>query len=671
VSDNARNLSRRVDRFMQLPRRSTETWQGGVLGLPLFAAAPGSGEPVRQWAIAWANLATGDVSLSSATPAEALDRDRVLDAFLDLGLRNRKAREGRPARIEVRDASLGAFVKDALRDPDLEVVVLRALPRIDQEIDDIVRSEHDGPPPPGALDAAGVDLARMRAFAEAARLLYGRAPWNDLGHDDLVVVEAPAAPEGMACFVVMDEDPDVGLEFFASVEQFEAEQGEHEGADSADARPGDGADADADADEGPQWSLDYVRIDQVPVRDVGLWADTDLPVAGSAAYPVVIRPVGPSEFERPDAARLAFVERLLRALAATSEADIDSGRWVRTVDTPDGAVDWRFSIPSLLDEPREGRASRDEEERSAARLSRYLAEGGFDDVDQAAAELERLGASGLAYPEPQTPLERAQDLVYRAGGAPGRRRTQLLREAVALSSDCLDAYVHLGESTRDAASALELFEAGREAAERVVPPDILEGLKGRYWTNPKTRSLLRGLFGRATALHDLGRVDEAAAAFKSLMFLDEEDHAGAGYHLLAILLEEGRDAEALTLLGDYDDDGPEWGYGWTLWAFRNQSRSDASEALRVAQDADPTVARLLAASASTGSDDDVDASGPEHDDVDDEAFDRAVDCAALLESAWASTPGATEWLAAELARQRERRRGNRSRRRPRGGPRRR
>jgi tetratricopeptide (TPR) repeat protein len=669
VPDNARNLSRRVDRFMQLPRRANETWQGGVIGLPLFATDAESGEPVRQWAIAWANLATGDVSLLSATPAEAQDRDRLLEAFLDLGLRDRKAREGRPARLEVREQSLGAFIKDALRDQELDVVVLPTLPRIDREIDAIIRDEHDGPPPPGALDAAGVGLERMRAFADAARLLYGRAPWNDIGLQDLIVVESPAPPEGMACLVVADAEGDLGLDFYSGVEQFEHELEEDEGEIDED------GEKDADAEDEvhehePHWRLDYVRIDELPVLDVALWTDMGLPVAGPEAYPVAVRPTGYREFERPDGRRLAFLEGILRALAATSEADIDSGRWTCAVETTEGPVAYRFSMPSLLDEPAQGKQSRDQEERSAARLSRYFAEGGFEDLDEAVSELDRLGPSATDYPEPQTPLERAQDLVYRSGGAARRRRTQLLRQALALSADCLDAYVQLGEVTRDPEAALELFEAGRAAAARVIPQDVLEGQTRRYWENRQTRSLLRGLFGRAAALQKLGRVDEAMAEFRSLMSLDEDDHAGAGFHLLALLLAEGRDTEVLTLLADFEDDGPEWAYGWTLWTFRNRPRHHAREALRTAQEVNPTVARLLAAEASSA-DEDLDPDRDDDDDVTDEEIDEAVDCATLLAQAWRSTPGALRWLASELGRQREGRRRDRSRRGPRGGHRRR
>jgi tetratricopeptide (TPR) repeat protein len=660
VSEHARNLSLRTGRFMRLPRRSNETWQGGVVGLPFFVADAESEEPIRQMAIAWANLATNDIILSSVTAPEAQDRDRVLDAFLDLGLRNRKAREGRPARLGVQDESLGVFIKDALRDADLEIVVLPDLPRIEEEIEAIVRSEHDGPPPPGALDAPAVTMERMRAFADAARHLHDRAPWDDIGRQDLVVVEAPVAPDGMACFVVADDEDEPGLEFYSSPERFEEEIDDddefEDDEDSDETVDEDQAIRDPDVDF--HWRMDYVRVDELPVFDVGLWADSDLPVAGPRAYPVVIKPLGDREFERPDAARLAYLEGLLRAMAETTEADVDSGRWTRTVETADGALTYRLSIPSLLDEPIQGQPSREEEERSGAILSRFLAEGGFEDLDQAIEELERSGRPKLEYQAPRTQAEKAQDQVYRAQGAPGRRRTQLLREAMALSPDCVDAYVHLGESTTNPAKALELFEAGLAAAERVILPDRLESLKGRYWQDQQTRSCLRGRFGLATTLQKLGRADEAIGQYRALMSLDRQDHAGAGHQLLVLLLEEGRDPEAGALLSEVDDGGPEWAYGSSLWAYRNRPIAEARKALEVALEISPRVARLLVIS-TLDADERAELTSPDEGDAAHAEVEEAFDLAMLWLPAWNATPGAIEWLAAELERSEPRRRRSR------------
>ena len=654
MPDFSKDLARRIRRFMHLARRSHDTWQGAVVPLPLFVRDAETNQLVRQSAIVWVNLATDAVSRSATPAASAGERERVLSAFLDLGLKNRKVREGRPARLDVQDESLGAFIKDALGDAELEVVVLPALQRIAQEVDDVICAELGGPPPPGALDAPDVTEERMRAFADAASRLHGRAPWNDVGPEDLIVVEQPPPPDGMACFAVSDEEGGPCLEFYSSPGQFGA-AADDEGEDPADDDPSLG------------WRLDYGRIDQLPVYDVELWADRGLPVAGPAAYPVLIKPIGFREFRRPEGDRLAFVEGLLRALADTTEDEIDSGTWTHTVDTADGRVTYRLLMPSLLAETDEGRKARDEEDRSAARISRFFTEHMFEDMETALAEVERLGRSVLEYPEPQTPAERAQDLVFRSGGAAGRRRTQLLRQAFAISPDCVDACVQLGEISRDPARSLALFEAALAAGRRVIPADVLAAQKGNYWGHAQTRALLRARFGRATTVKDLGRLEDAAGEFRTLLELDEADHGAAAPYLLALLLETGGDAEASDLLSRFDHEGPEWAYGRALWEFRNRSREDAHEALQLGLTANRRVARLLALAAPDldaypeTEDDDPDDAGMDEDAHDE--VEEAFDCAALLARAWRATPGAIEWLGGELARRQRPRHRRRSRRR--------
>ncbi len=143
----------------------------------------------------------------------------------------------------------------------------------------------------------------------------------------------------MGCFVVTDDDGLAGLEFYWSPEQFDQEAAEEADDDLDGDNPFDGDDPDDDSFDGgdldgddafddgfdddagegddfrPHWRVDYVRIDQLPVSDVELWADEGLPVAGPEAYPVLIRAVGFREHERAEGGRLAYVEGLLRALA--------------------------------------------------------------------------------------------------------------------------------------------------------------------------------------------------------------------------------------------------------------------------------------------------------------------------------------------------------------------
>jgi len=56
-----------------------------------------------------------------------------------------------------------------------------------------------------------------------------------------------------------------------------------------------------------------------------------------------------------------------------------------------------------------------------------------------------------------TPPEQAQDLIYQAVGARGRRRISLARKALELSTDCDDAYVVLAEQAASPEPALDQY----------------------------------------------------------------------------------------------------------------------------------------------------------------------------------------------------------------------
>ena len=664
-TDTSRERALRIDRFMRLPRRSGETWQGGGVLLPFFRFDCDAGDLARQAAIAWANLATDEVLLVSAAAEEARDHERLLDAFLDLGLKNRKVREGRPARVEVSDEALGAFLKHALGDGELDIAVVPALDRIDAEIGRIVEAETGEVQIPGVLDAPGVTLDRLRAFAGAAAACRAREIWHDIASDDLVLVESPAPPDGMAGFVADFGDGSPSIRFYSSREEFdlEEEHANHEGdEDFDDEGEFDGDDEFDDAREPLEegWHVEFVHLQELPVLDVSPWADHGLPVAGADGYPVAVKPEGERGFTRPDATRLAFLEGLLRVLGGTTEAEIDSGRWSRTVDTSDGPVTYQLTLPSLIEEA-SGGSRRAADEQGVAVLSRFLEEGQFETLQDAMEELKRRGIKQPKYVEPTSPEEKAQDLVFSSMGAPGRRRKQLLRQAVSTWPDCFQAYLQLAEIETRSDHALELFHTGRAAAERAIGQERLRELEGRYWDDPATRQYLRLRMGLALTLRNIDRLVAAVTELREMLDFDETDRAGAREYLLSLLLELGRDGEAAHLLERFDDGGSTWRYGAALLAYRQGDRRTATARLLDAYGFNPLaaeflVAELLGPEAATGL-------GPRDSEVTHEAEADAEECLDQQEEAWDATPGAAEWMASELKRARRRGQARRSPRR--------
>jgi tetratricopeptide (TPR) repeat protein len=342
-----------------------------------------------------------------------------------------------------------------------------------------------------------------------------------------------------------------------------------------------------------------------------------------------------------------YLEGLLRALAETTEEEIDRGRWSREILTHDGPAALTLAIPSLLeplDSPpprRPGIPDRRIMERTLMEIERFTAGSEFGNIDEANAAIQErfCGPMDDIPSTATTPLEKAQDLMYRAFEARGRRKVQLARKALELSPDCADAYVVLAEQTGDPETALDLYAQGLAAGERAIGPKVFEEESGHFWGITSTRPYMRARLGLAHTLQDLGRDGEAIEHYQALLRLNPNDNQGVRDLLLPLLLAEGRDADAGALLAQYaDDDSAVWNYCRALWAFRREGDSPGSrQRLRDAVKANRHVPEYL-----IGETEMPYTTPPSY------AFgsvEEAVICTEELMDAWESTPGAMRWLA--------------------------
>lgn len=643
----------RITRFAQLPRHAAEVWQGGLVRLPVWVERGPDGRPYRPWAAIWVSLRTGCVHMKIQPELGGHDPGLALEALLEFGL-NKKLAGYRPACLDVADADLGAYLVGALRDEHLAFTVSSNLSAVKQILAHYGEAAGGAPLPPDALDAPGVTIEQMRAFGDAAKRFFLAAPWRYLSDKDLIHVEAPAMERGLQHFTVLGAAGQVfGVGFFESPEDFEAIHADPDPETFMQARS--------------RWAVWYGPIEEMSFGDADLWEDHGFPVAANHAYPVALRVGGPNAtITRPDARVLAYLEGLLLALAETTEEEIDQGRWSRQVHTADGPTTFTLCIPALLqplDAPRPaqhgGIPDRRTMERVMAEMERFMAQSDFDDLDQANQAMQErfIGPFDEIPSTATTPLERAQDLVYRAFEARGRRRTQLARKALELSADCADAYVILAEQAADPETARDLYAQAVAAGERALGPLTFEEQAGHFWGIVQTRPYMRARFGLARCSEKLGRVDDAIGHYQELLRLNPTDNQGVRDILLPVLLTAGRDGEAGALIEQFDDDiSATWHYGWALWTFRREGDSKtARDRLRAAIRTNRHVPAYLTGKAEWP--------GPLPASYAFGSKEEAVLCAEELGAAWQATPGAEAWLAASTPKTKSPTRGRRPARR--------
>ena len=222
-------------------------------------------------------------------------------------------------------------------------------------------------------------------------------------------------------------------------------------------------------------------------------------------------------------------------------------------------------------------------------MGKLASEGDFQNIDELSAHLQRQMASGeldrMMRAEPETPAERAQELVYRAMDEPSPAKARKLAEqALKLDPDCVDAMVIRAQSRKLSMDAYiaELLAAVK-AGERVLGEERLREDRGHFWGLIETRPYMRARRELAMALAADDKLRDAADEFEGMLELNPNDNQGVRDYLLGIYLALNDLEGAASLFRQYEDDGSAvfaWGRVFLLMLLGK--RAEAAKALEEA-----------------------------------------------------------------------------------------
>ena len=619
-----------IERFKRLPVQPG-IWQGGIFRMPAWVTGEAE-KPFRPLIAMWVN--PGDPRVSQPSTVENEDPHQVaLDNLIDFALElGRKAH--RPFAVEVKDQKLAAFLEQRLQGAGTRVDCVPDLPLMQRMLDELAESMAKGKEPPGMLTGDNVEIEQIKRFTESASSFYQARLWEELSDVDLVEILEPLPPPGMRYVSVLGHGGQTfGLGFFDSLKEYEKM--------CRAAAPG------RFSAKNGTWSLTFGDITDLPFADADLWEDHGLPLAGPQAYPCPFWFGPKKQTRRPHAHELTFLEGLLLALAESTSEDMDAGRWSRSVSAGAMETEYRLALVNEVAEPANAlgfpgnpHRFRRTMEQDMANLQRVMDEHDFESIEDANAFIqENLNKEQSLKAAPRTPLEQAQELMYDAWEASGRRSRIIARKALEICGDCADAYVLLAEDTSDPAKACELYRKGVEAGERALGADIFTEGMGRFWGILETRPYMRARAGLAQVLWQLGRQAEAVGHYEELLRLNSVDNQGIRYLLAACLLELGDNEKLGKLLDANADDGTaQWTYLRALWCYRREG--DTAKARKLAKEALKSNRHLpdllfgkrrlperIPQSFHLG-----------HED-------EAICCASEMRSGWKATPGALDWLA--------------------------
>jgi tetratricopeptide (TPR) repeat protein len=622
-----------AERLRRLPQHPGEIWQGGITRLPLWVRADEDGlpDPVRSWAAGWVSLQTRAVLLSEGYTEPTGQSEALLDALVDLAY-DKKQAGYRPGIVQVCDPAVAEFLRSRLQGSDITVELIAKSFILERSLTDAAEASRPYYPMPcGPMDAEGVTVEMMRAYAAAAAELYRARPWELLDNDDLIVLESPVPDPVLKHVCVLGARGEfTGLCFHESPETVQR------------CAPNQGTQWMM---PGRHWHLRFDPITGISLGDVDLWERFDLPVAGPNAYPFAVCYETKGPYRRPGPMELAFLEGFMRALAQSTEQEFDSGRWTKRVDTFDNPMEFVFTLPDVLapEKPRDSTlplASPLVMDRVSAQIDRMLEGKDFQTREEYEAFMQAnvLGRKIEDF-APETSLERAQDIVFRAYSVKGRRQIHMARQALQVDPDCADAYILLAERTPLPNRQLEYFTQALQAAERTLRPEIFEKEAGQFWQVVETRPYVRAKFRLAECLIKMSRLQEAAEHLRELLRLNPDDILGGRFWFWPCLLRLGRDAEVEKLLkqSKKDKGSCTWDYTRALLTFRQKGDVPlAKRHLNQAIKNNSICAEYL-----------MNGKGfpkPTSDGRDLFYDDEGYFCADVLAAAWHETAGAAEWL---------------------------
>lgn len=243
------------------------------------------------------------------------------------------------------------------------------------------------------------------------------------------------------------------------------------------------------------------------------------------------------------------------------------------------------------------------------------------------------------------PIQAAQNIMYDAWEAPGRRqRIALAKKALQVSLLCADAYSLLAqEEAKSAVDAHALYRMAVEAGKQALGSAGFREYKGHFWGALETRPYMRALHGLGLTLGDLGQHQEAIEIYREILRLNPNDNQGIRYLLSECLLARDDIPSLRKLLKKYNDASAHWLYTQALLAFRDNA-ANADALAEEAWEANSHVPAMLSGERALVQ------SNRGYITVGGD--DEASSYVERVGAAWKATPGAIAWLK-EITGQRE------------------
>jgi len=622
-----------LDSFRKLPEKSGEDdfWIVSVIRMPGWIDNPPT-PPFRPYAALVVTAELG-IHIGKVTGTRAEATALLLPTIIEFA--TKPGVRCRPARIATDKADTEEHLRTAFEGL-VELKTVADLPPLEAVKQEMLKINPDSQPIPSPLLVPGVTVQDLRAFAQSAADFYRAAPWHHLNDHDLIRINAPHLPDEQKYVVVMGSGGETfGLAFYRTRERYNITMN------------GAGDKTDFLRAPEPVFSVTFNKSFAISFAEHDLWEDQALPLAAPDRYPFAgLYDLSDEKVRRPGPALLDHAQATLAALAATTEEEIDTGRWTKTVLTLDGPAKYTLAIPSLLKPEKKSRpnpmenpmATRLALENKMGEIMKLITASGLTDPKEINRMISQHVEKGEKSPyQTDYVSDMAADLLQQAHEARGRRQIQLAREVLKIDADNADAMSLLAQRAGDTGRRIEILEQAVEAGRRAIGKQW-DSLVGHFWGFHETRPYMRARCALALALRAVGREQETLDHLMEMLKLNPNDNQGNRDLVPASLLALGRNQEVLDFTQKYGRDNAIPAYASALASFRLHGNSPESRNyLEHAIASNAYVPQYLTGKATPPPQDPLGWSPGQPSE--------ALFCLLELAPQWEATPGALKWIA--------------------------
>lgn len=195
----------------------------------------------------------------------------------------------------------------------------------------------------------------------------------------------------------------------------------------------------------------------------------------------------------------------------------------------------------------------------------------------------------------RTKKSHAEDLVYEAYELPPSKGKKLIKKALELDPNNVEAYNYLAGLEKDLNKAIQLYEKAVKVGEKTLGKKFFKEEKGHFWGMVQTRPYMRAKISLAGCLYANKEDDKAIAIYEEMLELNPNDNQGVRYLLSTILLKQ-KDLTKFQLFIEQSDEenNAVWNYNNALFLFKKYGNTVKSEkALLIAQQSNEYVIDYL------------------------------------------------------------------------------